>query len=182
MEPEVRRFVAMVLSQHDHLRHLMDRVMDSDGTDLALAYSAFRRHLAAHEAAERLAMHPRFLVWDREAAAVLDRLEEERQIAAHLDALACPRDLQRPEAGLDGTFATLVERVEQHLQGEERDELPAYLHRLSDDDAEELMMVLALVEEVAVDHGALPDNASFATLLERADAELEDLLAGPDGR
>ncbi|WP_460933582.1 hypothetical protein [Phycicoccus ginsengisoli] len=87
------------------------------------------------------------------------------------------------EAMADGWFAgavaALCELVTEHLEREERDELAGFLHRITDDDAVELVEVLTLVE---VAREALPGSgATFAELLELADSELDRLLGEPRG-
>ena len=171
VDPEALLFAREVARQHRQLRRLMQDVLAAEDDRCEEAWHRLRCYLAAHEAAERLAMHSMFRARDRDDPSVVDRLAEEDDIARAIGALdGAP--------AVDGWFrAPLVavcELLTAHAEREERDELPGFLHRITDDDATELLEVLLLVERT---RDALQGpGASFSELLERADDELDRLL------
>jgi hypothetical protein len=82
--------------------------------------------------------------------------------------------------GFREAVVDLCALVTAHTDREERDELVGFLHRITDDDAAELVEVLTLVE---VAGAALPaTGATFAELLDLAETEIDRLLVASRGR
>jgi hypothetical protein len=76
----------------------------------------------------------------------------------------------------------LCELVTAHSHREEHDELAGFLHRITEDDAAELLEVLLLVERVAGTLAQEWPEAAFAHLLDLAEDELDRLLVASRGR
>jgi hypothetical protein len=174
VEPEVTLFTRTLMAQHDRLRTLMDAVTAGRGRRRDDAFDEFRRSLAAHEAAERLAMHPLFLGLDRSDTSILERLAEEDRIAELVTGLEEYRE--RDVAEFERGFEQVRTALEAHVDLEERDELMGYLHRITVDDAGELLAVLERVDELGHSAEELAADTPFTTMLEECEAELDRRL------
>jgi hypothetical protein len=178
MDPAVRRFAESVAQQHACLRTLMADVLAATGRPRQAAWEEFRRYLAAHVAAERLLMHPLFRSQDWEDPEVTCRLAEEEEIIRAVCAL---ESLEQADCeAFTVSFPVLVGDLTAHMRLEETIELKGYLHRITEDDAEELITVLDLVDSVAAAaRYVVPVCGSFGALVESAELELERLLTPP---
>ena len=179
VDPEAVAFAREVGRQHRRLQRLMQEVLRAGDGLWEGAWQQLRAYLAAHEAAERLVMHPMFRARDRDDVSVIDRVAEEEDIARAMTTLA---GVPRADGWFRAPMLALCELVTAHSHREEHDELAGFLHRITEDDAVELLEVLLLVERVA---GTLveqwPDHA-FAALLDLAEDELDRLLLASRGR
>ena len=171
-----QRDLEAVVRQHRRLGRLVQDVLTCPEGRCEETWQQLRSYLAAHEAAEQLAVHPLFRARDRDDLSVVDRLAEEEDIVRAMTAL----DGGSPTEGwFRASLVTVCELVTAHAEREEREELPGFLHRITEDDAAELLEVLLLVEEV---RDTLPGvGTPFAELVERADSELDRLLASSRG-
>ncbi|MDR6863658.1 hemerythrin domain-containing protein [Phycicoccus sp. 3266] len=179
VDPEAVAFAREVGRQHRRLQRLMQEVLRAGDGLWEGAWQQLRAYLAAHEAAERLVMHPMFRARDRDDVSVIDRVAEEEDIARAMTTL---EGVPRADGWFRAPMLALCELVTAHSHREEHDELAGFLHRITEDDAVELLEVLLLVERVA---GTLveqwPDHA-FAALLDLAEDELDRLLLASRGR
>ena len=178
VDPEVVAFAREVGRQHRSLQRLMQDVLTSGDGCWEGAWRRLRAHLAAHEAAERLVMHPMFRARDRDDLSVIDRVAEEEDISHAMTTL---EGVPRADGWFRAPMLALCELVTAHCHREEHDELAGFLHRITEDDAAELLEVLLLVERVAATVAERWPDHPFVDLLDLAEAELDRLLVAPRG-
>ncbi|MDU0314172.1 hypothetical protein RKE38_10790 [Phycicoccus sp. M110.8] len=179
VDPEVVAFAREVGRQHRRLGRLMQDVLTAGDDRWEGAWQQLRAYLAAHEAAERLVMHPMFRARDRDDLSVIDRVAEEEDIARAMTTL---EGVPRADGWFRAPLLALCELVTAHSRREEHDELAGFLHRITEDDAAELLEVLLLVERVAGTLAAAGGDAPFAAMLDLAEDELDGLLVASRGR
>lgn len=154
-------------SQHEHVKSMLSSVGAVDAAQRGAAFLTLRRFLAAHEAAEQASMHEKFRSGSGDAG-VVDEREHEEQEAGNV--IADLEGLDPSGREFDSAFAAFAESVISHAEAEEHDELPAFLDRISDDDARDIVATLDKVESVAADTATQTssDDVKFADLLEAA--------------
>ena len=173
MTPLKRQLVVELSAQHERLEAMARTVRDSEGEEREQAFTTMRRFLAAHESVEQAVMHPTFSSRDRQDLSVTHRVREEESAAEALARLE-ERDLGG-QPFLDG-LETFAADLRHHTEQEEHDELPGFLQRITDDDAEEIVEALRLVPAIAAAGEMTPGagKARYADMLQTARTDFDD--------
>jgi len=162
--------IAVIASQHEHVKKLLEAVRQETGHRRATAFHNLRLTLALHETAEEQAIHPQALrqlgPYDRAAA---DRIAEEQTAGQTIAAL------ELADADSDQfkyTFGHLATSVTDHAAAEEADEWPA-LHSITDPAVINAMTEqMRAVTELAEDPSAPGIQATFSEMQDWAKARL----------
>ena len=168
--PSATDVTAVIGSQHERVKALLEAVLQQTGHRRAAAFHALRLTLALHETAEEQAIHPQALrqlgPYDRAAS---DRIAEEQTAGQTIAALELV-DVDSDQFNF--TFGHFAASVAEHAAAEEADEWPA-LRQITDPPVIRAMMKqMQAVTELATDRAAPGRQASFAEMQEWAKARL----------
>lgn len=120
MPPDGRDATQLLGEAHHEIRSLLKQTATSGGGRRTLDCQRLRLTLAAHEAAEEIAIHPRTRgLISHECC--LDRLAEERQLQ---NVVAALERLTPDSEAFDRYLTTLTAHVDRHLVAEETYEFP----------------------------------------------------------
>lgn len=172
MTPQKRQLVDELRTQHQRIETMAQMVHDTHGEEREQAFTALRRFLAAHEAVEQAVMHATFRAKDREDDSVAQRLREEE---AATEALAGLEVLDTAGDDFLAAFDSFAADVHHHAEQEEHDELPGFMRRITDDDADEIVGALRQVDSIASTEAmsAGAASAGFADMLQAARTEFD---------
>jgi hypothetical protein len=168
--PAAGDVIAVIGSQHEHVKTLLQAVTQQAGPRRAAAFHTLRLTLALHETAEQQAIHPLALrqlgAYDRAAS---DRIAEEQTAGQTIGAL----ELVNVDSDqFNATFGHLVSSVTGHAAAEEADEWPA-LRQITDPPVIKAMIEqMQAVTRLAGDPAAPGIRASFAEMEDWAKARL----------
>jgi hypothetical protein len=112
--------VGIVLRHHADITEAMERIKTADGDERAKGWEALKKFLKAHETAEQQVIRPVVEHSDdpAEAQARIGEEQEADQTVARLSSLGA----DSPEFA--DKFEEFAEKVHQHAEAEEHDELP----------------------------------------------------------
>jgi hemerythrin HHE cation binding domain-containing protein len=112
--------VGIVLRHHADITDAMERIKSARGQNRVDGWEALKRFLKAHETAEQQVIRPVVETGDNPAEAEARMAEEAEadQAVARLSVIGA----DSPEFGPE--FAQFAEKVHQHAEAEEHDELP----------------------------------------------------------
>jgi hemerythrin superfamily protein len=162
--------IAVIASQHEHVKKLLEAVRQETGHRRATAFHALRLTLALHETAEEQAIHPQALhqLGPYERAAT-NRIAEEQaagQTIAGLELVDVDSDQ------FNYTFGHLATSVTDHAAAEEADEWPV-LHLITDPAVINAMTEqMRAVTQLAEDPSAPGLQATFSEMQDWAKARL----------
>lgn len=173
--------VQLLVDQHEQIKTLFQKVVDTSGKEREAAFFDLRRMLAVHETAEEEIVHPRVRRGLGDGDLIADaRIREERAAKQQLVELET-LDVDSPE--FVEKFADLRAAVLSHAQAEETEEFPALKGELDAKQLERMTTALRLAESIAptrphpglelVGEHALA--GPFAAMLDRA----RDLIGKP---
>jgi hemerythrin superfamily protein len=168
--PSAADVTAVIGSQHERVKALLEAVRQQTGHRRAAAFHTLRLTLALHETAEEQAIHPQALrqlgPYDRAAS---DRIAEEQTAGQTIAALELV-DVDSDQFNF--TFGHFAASVTEHAAAEEADEWPA-LRQITDPPVLRAMVKqMQAVTELAADRAAPGRQASFAEMQEWAKARL----------
>jgi hypothetical protein len=159
----------LVRSQHRDIEELISPVMDTTGNAFASAFTALRRFLAAHAAAEG-----RFVHFYSGSATAPERVGEDRragQAIARLEAIG------PSSAAFDTALAELVSSLRAHALAEEMEVLPAMAMHAAPDELGRANRALMSVPDLAGQQGGpIEAAADFAAMLDAAKREFALLI------
>jgi hemerythrin superfamily protein len=172
MSTPARDVTAVIAPQHEHVKELLDRVLQGTGQDRAEAFHTLRLTLAIHETAEEQAIHPQAQrqLGPQDRAAT-DRVAEEQTAGQTIGELEI---LDVDSEQFDYTFGHLAASVVDHATAEEDDEWPA-LRQISD-----VTIIDAMVEQMnavpalAEDPAAPGIDATFEEMQQWAKSRLPE--------
>jgi hypothetical protein len=172
MTPQKRQLTEELKAQHQRIETMARMVHDTKGEEREQAFTALRRFLAAHEAVEQAVMHATFRAKDWEDHSVAHRIREEEATAEALSGL---EDLATAGDDFLAAFDSFAADVHHHAEQEEHDELPGFLRRITDDDADEIVAALRQVDSIASTEAMAAGSgaARFADMLQTARTEFE---------
>jgi hemerythrin superfamily protein len=178
-----RDVVAYLVSQHEHIKTIFEKVTKTTGDEREQNFTALRRLLAVHETAEEEVVHPRARrELDDGEDVVGARLQEEneaKQTLAELEKL----DLGRAE--FEKLFQEFQSDVLKHAEAEEQQEFARLADELDADQLERMRRAVEIAESTAPTHphaGVESAKANmlagpFAAMIDRA----RDLMSGQSG-
>jgi hypothetical protein len=121
--------IAVIASQHEHVKKLLEAVRQETGYRRAAAFHTLRLTLALHETAEQQAIHPQALrQLGPDERAATNRIAEEQTAG---QAIATLEVVDVDSEQFNYTFGHLVTSVTDHAAAEEADEWPV-LHLITD--------------------------------------------------
>ena len=154
----------LVKSQHQDIEALIITVAATTGNARASAFTALRRFLAAHEAAEE-----RFVHSYPGAAAAREGIGQEGRSGQTIARL---EKIGPGAAAFDDAFAELVSSLRAHELAEEAEELPAMARHSSPEDLGRAYSALKSVPGLASQQGGpIEAGADFAAMLDAATRE-----------
>ncbi len=172
MTPQKKLLAEELGAQHRQIETMVQMVRGARGEERAQAFVALRRYLAAHEAIEQSVMHSIFRALGRDDGSADARVQEEDAAA---DAIAALEELDVDSDEFTRGFDDFARDVHEHAEREEHDELPSFVGRMSDEDADEIVAALRQVKSVAgaeaLSAGA--GAARFVDMLGAARAEFD---------
>jgi Hemerythrin HHE cation binding domain len=130
---------ALMTAVHDALRRDLDQLLHGTASHASARtrWDTFRGQLRFHLAAEHAAMWPRVkakLTGDPHGQALLDALDDERQLLGPLQAMIDDAFTMNADPGLRQLLVRLRTRLASHLAHEEADALPLISQILSPDE------------------------------------------------
>ncbi|MEU6585856.1 hemerythrin domain-containing protein [Nocardia sp. NPDC046763] len=138
--------IDLLVAQHGQIKALLQQVHLTVGPVRQQAFDDLVRLLAVHECAEREVVHPASRQHAVSGEIVDRRLHEEQ--AAEQD-LARLYDLGLGHPEFDSTFASFAEKVIEHVELEEKEELGELQLRASNDERVQLASVVRFAEALA---------------------------------
>ena len=162
--------IAVIASQHEHVKKLLEAVRQETGQRRAIAFHNLRLTLALHETAEEQAIHPQALrqLGSNDRAAT-NRIAEEQTAGQTIAALELA-DVDSDQ--FNYTFGHLATSVTDHAAAEETDEWPA-LHFITDPAVINAMTEqMRAVTQLAEDPSAPGIRATFSEMQDWAKARL----------
>ncbi len=168
--PAAGDVIAVLRSQHEHVKTLLEAVRQQSGQHRAAAFHTLRLTLALHETAEQRAIHPLALrqlgAHDRAAN---DRIAEEQTAGQTIGSLELV-DVDSDQ--FNATFGHLATSVTEHAAAEEADEWPA-LRQITDPPVLKAMVEqMRAVTRLAGDPSAPGIRATFAEMVDWARSHL----------
>jgi hemerythrin superfamily protein len=162
--------IAVLASQHEHVKKLLETVPQETGHRRASAFHTLRLTLALHETAEEQAIHPQALhqLGPNDSVAT-DRIAEEQTAGQTIAALELV-DVDSDQFTF--TFGHLATSVTDHAAAEEADEWPV-LRRITDPDVIKAMIEqMRAVTQLAEDPSAPGLRATFSEMQDWAKGRL----------
>ena len=166
--------VAFLSAQHEQIKTMFDEVTAKTGSAREEAFTALRRTLAVHEAAEEEIVHPRARREVSDESIVEARLHEEDE-AKHVLSELEKLDVDSPE--FETTFRSFQSDVIAHAEAEEHQEFAELKAALDEDQLARMRKAVELAEAVAPTrpHPSAGESAAvnmlvgpFAAMLDRA--------------
>jgi len=162
--------IAVIASQHEHVKKLLEAVRQETGHRRATAFHTLRLTLALHETAEEQAIHPQALrQLGPDDRAATNRIAEEQtagQTIAGLELVDVDSDQ------FNHTFGHLATSVTDHAAAEEADEWPA-LRSITDPAVINAMTEqMRAVTQLAEDPSAPGLQVTFSEMQDWAKARL----------
>ena len=172
--------VTFLRNQHEQIKTLFARVIETSGEQRQQHFDDLRRLLAVHETAEEQIVHPKAkgtIVGGDEVVGA--RLEEENQAK---QALAELEKMDIDSAEFEKALAALQKDVIAHAEAEEREEFSKLSAELDEQQLERMRNAAELAERTAPTHphpgvesrGANMLAGPFAAMLDRA----KDTISG----
>jgi len=115
--------IRILLTQHAHIRELLDEVRRSSGEERRQAFEELRGFLVVHETAEEMVLRP--VTAKVVSQDVADRRNHEEQQANEM--LAALEDLDPDGPDFEEQFSQFASDVGQHAEQEESEEFPGIL-------------------------------------------------------
>lgn len=158
----------IIHAQHLDVGRLLETIGETNGETRARQFHDLRVSLAAHEAAEELAVHPRCAT-GADANVVAERVAEERDAA---EAMRRLEKLPLDSAEFDTSFREFAESVHAHAQAEQAVEWPI-IEAIDDPrSVDEMATTMRAVFELTASADQPGAIASFADILAWARREL----------
>lgn len=158
----------LLKSEHHDIEEMIAKVKDNSGAARDTAFTALRRFLAAHEAAEETFIHP--LADPAMAQQRVSEEEEAGKVIAQLEAM----DSATP--AFEDAFAKFATSVKAHSEAEEHKELPDLTKDASPEELGGMYDALQRVAELASQQGGpIEAESDFASMLASAKAEFSKL-------
>ncbi len=156
----------IIAAQHLDVGRLLETVGQTTGAAKARQFHDLRISLAAHEAAEELAVHPRC---GDDTDAVAGRIAEEHDAA---EAMARIEQLPLDSAEFDAAFSDFATSVHAHAQAKQAAEWPL-IEAITDTQAvDDMASMMRAVFELTASADQPPADATFADILAWARREL----------
>lgn len=161
----------IIHAQHLDVGRLLETVRQTAGAARARQFHDLRVSLAAHEAAEELAVHPRC---GTDTNAVAERIAEEHDAA---EAMGRIEQLPQDSAEFDAAFSEFAESVHAHAEAEQAAEWP--LIEAIDDprSVDEMATTMRAVFALTANPDQPSADATFADILAWARRELPKVAA-----
>lgn len=158
----------IIHAQHLDIGRLLETIGQTTGATRARQFHDLRISLAAHEAAEELAVHPRA---GTDTNAVAERIAEEHHAAKTMERI---EQLPLDSAAFEAAFSDFAQSVKAHAHAEQAAEWPL-IEAIDDPDSiDEMTTTMRAVFELTASPDQPGTEATFADILAWARLELPD--------
>lgn len=172
MPPDGRDATQLLGEAHHEIRALLKQTAASHGNRRTLACDHLRVTLAAHEAAEDIAIHPRSRSLVSHQCS-LDRLAEERQLQNQMAVL---ERLAVDSEAFDRYLMTLTAYLDRHLVAEETYEFPGIEQIRDPREVAAMVRVLNAARFITSTTQSSGPNGGYSAMLQWAHDRLSRLM------
>lgn len=142
--------IDLLLSQHEQVKSLLDKVTTSGGEARQTAFDELRHLLAVHETAEELILRPVTRKDVPNGESIADqRMHEENEAK---EVLAKLEKLEVDSVEFEQEFTAFADDVRKHAEAEETEEFPAVRQQEDEESLQKLGERLEIAEKIAPTH------------------------------
>ena len=162
--------VAFLTDQHEQIKELMPKLLDSQREQRQELFSRFRRMLAVHEAFEQETVHLAAREEDDEDVARA-RIAEEKKAA---EAITTLEDIDLDSDDFTERFTALQSYVVAHAEREEQDEFNQLTGDWTSDGMARIAVGMQLADQAVAAAGGALEGDTFKELFSYATQQIRD--------